>query len=98
MTNNDQLSQLIFFVTSEGRICPQPALWAKLTEILKVTPSSKRPPKPLILNGWYAPDWEKRERLIQQLGFAANNGMLDAAEKYLREIDLDDWHRSDCAN
>ena len=51
------------YVTSNKRICPMPIAWNKFLDILEI--KEKMPPHliPLILNGWFSSDLEKRKRI-----------------------------------
>lgn len=52
------------------------------------------PPRPNILSSWWATsDVQKMETLRKQLLWAAQHGVLDVAEAFLRGLTPDDWHR-----
>jgi hypothetical protein len=89
---------LLRFVQSEGRICPEPVKWHELWEIL---PNKKRvgnrwqPPLPLILATWdYTSGIEKTLRLRQHIEYAAEKGILNVVDQYLRNLTDDQWHFS----
>ena len=52
-------------------------------------------PLPLILGGSGANDFTKTKRLKDQLDVAQQSGELDAALKFLTNIPVDDWVKSD---
>ena len=56
--------------------------------------------KPLILSGWWASSAaDKNSRLIEQLRFVGQHkSLLIVAEKFLRELPLDDWYRESTEN
>ena len=80
------------YVTSNKRICPMPILWNKFLDILEI--KEKMPPHliPLILNGWFASDLEKRKRILAQIDYASKDEeMLKKLEKFILNIDDKDW-------
>ena len=92
----DKLKLLIDYVQSDGRVCPMPTFWNDLWEVL---PEHKRkengswnPSAPLILAAWWdTTAEEKRERLIEHIKHAANNGILDKVDKFIRGLTPDQW-------
>ncbi len=88
---NDQLSALLEYVTSERRVCPKPMCWHRFWEVLPRAPR-KEAPVPLILGAWHFTDAkEKRQRLKEQIEYAAREGVLNAADTYLRALRPEDW-------
>jgi hypothetical protein len=91
------LAALLEFARSDGRVCPMPDYWNRLWEMLpRLEPGGNRgwdAPVPLILGGWCASDSAKRERLIEHIQFAARHGVLDAVDRYLRELPDRAWYR-----
>jgi len=92
----NQLEELLHFVQSEGRICPEPGKWHELWEML---PDKKRvgngwqPPLPLILAAWdNTSGIEKMLRLRQHIEYAAEKGILNVVDQYLRRLSKDHWH------
>ena len=69
--------ELIKYVTSNRRICPLPMHWKKFLDILEI--KKKIPPDlipgliPLILNGWFSSDLEKRKRILAQIDYASKD-------------------------
>ena len=93
----EQLSALLEYVRSDGRICPMPDYWNQLWEML---PDKKRlgsgwePPLPLILAAWWdAPALSKILRLQEHICYAAEHGVLDDVDKFLRALSNDQWFR-----
>jgi len=91
-----QLEELIQYVQSEGRICPEPGKWHELWEILpdkKRISSGWQPPLPLILAAWdNTSGIEKILRLRQHIEYAAEKGILNIVDQYLRNLPNNDWH------
>ncbi len=92
----NQLEELLHFVQSEGRICPEPGKWHELWEML---PDKKRvgnrwqPPLPLILAVWdNTSGIEKMLRLRQHIEYASEKGILNVVDQYLCSLSNDDWH------
>ena len=84
--------ELIKYVTSNRRICPLPMLWKKFLDILEI--KEKIPPHliPLILNGWFSSDLEKRKRILAQIDYASKDEeMLKKLEEFILNIDNKDW-------
>jgi|TARA_B110000285_G_scaffold141630_1_gene158422 hypothetical protein len=88
--------ELIKYVTSNRRICPLPMLWKKFLDILEV--KEKIPPHliphliPLILNGWFSSDLEKRKRILAQIDYASKDDeVLKKLEELILNIDDKDW-------
>ena len=97
--NTDPLQELLEFVRAEGRICPQPGKWNDLWEML---PDKQRngsgwlPPLPLILAAWdHTTGLEKMLRLRQHIEYAAEKGVLDLVDHFLRELPNDEWYNID---
>ena len=97
--HDDKLSELLKYVKSDGRICPQPKYWNEMWEML---PDKKRegngwdPPLPLILGAWWhTSDMEKMMRLRQHIEYAAGKGALDEIDDFLRNLALYQWHKDD---
>ncbi|MBN2387687.1 MAG: hypothetical protein JXB85_11770 [Anaerolineales bacterium] len=92
---SDKLSDLLEFVKSENRICPNPQEWQVLWEML---PDKKQvglgwePPTPLILAAWWeAPALSKIVRLAEHIQYAAEHGALDGVDTYLRGLKPEQW-------
>jgi len=91
-----KLKSLIEYVQSEGRVCPVPDFWNNLWEML---PNAKGKQSggwnlspPLILAVWWdATAEQKRERLILHIKYAADHGVLDKADEFIRGLIPDQW-------
>jgi hypothetical protein len=95
MSDNDRVATLLAFVSTDDRVCPRPIEWNRLYELIGGKMSAWEPPPPLILAAWgYASDDEKAARLREHIEWAAANGMLDVAEKFLMELPVEGWHHS----
>ena len=95
-SDSHKLTSTIAYVQAEQRICPQPLHWKTLWEML---PDKKRdgggwkPPLPLILGGWWCTsDREKQLRLKEHIEYAAQHGVLDAVDSFLRGLAQEEWH------
>jgi ribosomal protein S18 len=80
------------YVTSNKRICPMTIPWNKFLDILEI--KEKMPPHliPLILNGWFSSDLEKRKRILAQIDYASKDEeMLKKLEEFILNIDNKDW-------
>jgi len=92
---NNGMKDLIAYVTSNERVCPQPMKW---DEMWKLMGSLSRnipdfPGLPLILNGWdMSTDQQKRLRLIEHIKFGNQIGVLDKIDGFLRALPEDSWH------
>ncbi len=92
----DPLNDLLEYLKSEGRICPQPQFWNELWEML---PEKHRvgkgwePPLPLILAAWSdTSDLEKIARLKEHIKYAADHGVLENVADFLRRLSFAQWH------
>ena len=86
------VEELKKYVTSNKRICPMPMPWNEFLDILEI--KEKMPPHliPLILNGWFASDLEKRKRILAQIDYASKDDvMLKKLEEFILNIDDKDW-------
>lgn len=83
---SESCEELIAYCRSDGRICPQPmswhALWGILTDVAQEE-GLALPSLPLILGGWSAFDWQKRDRLKEHLAWADEAGCLSVAAEFL---------------
>jgi len=68
------VDDLISYVSSDGRICPSPVEWDRVSRIIGVAKPGHQY-VPLILAGWaFSSDLQKRQRLIAQIKFAETLG------------------------
>ena len=93
----EQLFALLEYVRANGRVCPMPDYWKLLWEML---PDKKRlgsgwePPLPLILAAWWdTPAMSKILRLQEHIRYAAEYGVLDEVDKFLRALSNDQWFK-----
>ena len=90
------VDELKKYVTTNKRICPMPLVWNKFLDILEI--KEKMPPHlvPLILNGWFASDLEKRKRILTQIDYACKDKeCFTKLEKFILEIKDEDWFYGD---
>ncbi len=67
MNNDKELA--IAYVSSTGRICPNPQEWMALSEIIGMNGPGRKL-VPLILAGWaFTSDAQKRARVIEQIEY-----------------------------
>lgn len=91
---DDKLKELLAYVRDDGKICPNPQEWNILWEML---PDKKRgdagwdPPLPLILAAWYEPHIYKILRFEEHIRYAAEHGVLDQVDEYLRGLKPEQW-------
>lgn len=90
------LEEVIAEASKDGRVCPQPAVWNRLWEVL---PDRRRqgggwePPLPLILGAWwYSSDAAKQERFHLHIRWAQEHGALDTVARLLASLKPEDWH------
>lgn len=91
----DQLADLLAYCRADGRVCPVPSVWHRFWRRLdRYSSATDHPPAPLILAAWHqaAPE-AKGHALEQQMRWAAEHGALAVAERFLRALPLDEWHR-----
>ena len=73
-----------------------PLVWNKFLDILEIKDKMLPHLIPLILNGWFASDLEKRKRLIAQIEYASKNReCFEKLEKFILNIKDNDWHYGD---
>jgi hypothetical protein len=100
MSESDKatLEALFNYVEAQGW-CPMPDPWGRLWEMLLTRQRECEPPRPappLILAAWHeAPPLMKRVRLLDQLESAAEYGILDEVDQYLRGLREEDWFQGD---
>jgi len=90
-----KLKNLLEYVKVDGRICPNRSHWDQLWEML---PNKKHvgrdwePPMPLTLTVWWeTPLQAKTLRLEMHIQYAAEHGVLDEVDSYLRGLRPDEW-------
>ena len=92
----ENLENLLAYCRANGRICPEPRMWARLWRLL---PNRKRkglgwePPLPPILAAWYdVSDASKADMLQTHIEWASNNGDFGRIEVFLRKLSDKEWH------
>jgi hypothetical protein len=87
---------LIAYCRENERVCPLPARWNELWEMLPNKVQTERgwqPPLPLILGAWnYASNLEKMLRLADHIHWAQSHGCLSTVTAFLRALPEGDWH------
>jgi len=94
--DSEKLAGLLAYIQADGRVCPQPDRWKDLWEML---PAKERvgggwnPSLPLILGAWWHTSAiEKQLRLREHVEYAAQHGVLDSVDSFLRRLTPEDWH------
>lgn len=82
------LDATLAYVTAERRVCPMPGPWDELWRLL-----GRRSPPPLILAAWDTPWFFKLARLQAQIRYAAEHGMLERVDRFLRALPPEAWKR-----
>lgn len=96
----DKLNSLLEYVKSEGRVCPMPNYWNELWQMLpdrkQKSSGGWEPALPLILAAWWdTPALTKMVRLVEHINYAAEHGVLDEVDQFLRNLKPDQWAYSD---
>lgn len=95
---DNDVQSLVAHSRQDQRICPQPQHWQTLWEMLpdrRQIDGRWQPPPPLILAAWYsASDFEKMQRLAEQLEWAERHGGIVAVADFLRNLNERDWHHA----
>ena len=90
----DLVEELISYVSSKNRICPNPVEWDAVSKIIGAAKPGHKC-TPLILAGWaFSSDVQKRDRLIQQIKFSQSLGE-DVFERFaqsLYNLKKEDWY------
>jgi hypothetical protein len=95
MDDEGALGSLIAFANQDSRVCPQPPQW---NELWRMLPDRRRvglgwqPGPPLILAAWWDSSVQsKRQRMVEHLTWAAENGALPEVDAFLRGLAEDAW-------
>ena len=96
----DKENQLLNYVQSDGRVCPMPTFWNDLFKMLlergQAKSKGRNPSSPLILAAWWdASARLKRERLSEHIKWAAEHGILDEIDSFIRQLTPDQWAYGD---
>lgn len=84
----------IAYVSSKGRICPNPQEWNALSEIIGMNGPGRKL-VPLILAGWaFTSDAQKRARVIEKIEyvFSSKPELSEAFCKMLYSFSEAQWH------
>lgn len=99
-TSTDKLTSLLEYVMADNRVCPLPMVWEQLWRMLPDRAEFEKREgnilRPFVLNGWTlgSDDLDKKDRLCFQIQYAAEHGVLDRVDRFIRRIPDKDWHRS----
>lgn len=90
-----RFASLLEYVQTKG-VCPMPnrwhELWLMLPDRRQVDSGGWVPAVPLILGGWWdTPPSIKFDRLRDHIGWAAEHGVLDEVDRFLRGLSDDEW-------
>ncbi|MCW5777769.1 MAG: hypothetical protein KIS87_15135 [Phycisphaeraceae bacterium] len=85
-THASAFGALLGLCRQNDRVCPLPTEWSELWTMLPGSPA------PLILAAWDAPASAKMRRLVEQLEWARDHGMLAGVDGFLRRLAEDQWH------
>jgi hypothetical protein len=85
-----KLSSLLEFVRQERRVCPMPQRWNELYGMLSAR--LPKPAPPLILAAWADTSaLMKMARLQEQIQQAADRGIIDEVDEFIRSLSEGDW-------
>jgi hypothetical protein len=93
---SNKMNELLLFVKSDKRVCPQPQKWNELWKLLpdrkQISTGGWKPPLPLILAAWWhTNDSEKRNRLNEHIQYANEKGVVKEVSNFLHSLSPDDW-------
>jgi len=94
----EKLKSLLEYVQSDGHICSMPPEWNALWEMLpdkQRIGNSWEPAPPLILAAWDSPILFKIIRFREHIEYAANYGIFDQVDEYLRSLKPVQWFYGD---
>ena len=98
-TRHVTLSEAMTEARRNNRVCPQPAAWQRLYEMLPGKQQDGRnwqPPPPLTGTAWKATrSLAKRMCLRDHLEWADRKGCLDDVYAFLKDLPEGDWHYMD---
>ena len=89
---------LIEFVSSNEKICPEPGHWNEFYKLLlreaKIKDVTEKVPIPFVLGAWEgSTEFEKRQRLIEQIVFSQKYEFLEITELFLRSLKDSAWNK-----
>lgn len=87
---------LLKYVFSNRRVCPQPGKWHELWEMLPGKKQDQKgnwtPSLPLILGAWNnTPGIVKMDRMQEHIEYAEQNNFLSEVDAFLRSLSEDEW-------
>lgn len=86
------VGKVIVEIRRSNRVCPQPAFWQQLYDMLPAKGRSQ-PPMPLTGDAWLGtPSIPKRVCLRQQIEWAEEHGVLKQVFVFLKSLPEDQWH------
>lgn len=86
------LEEVMFEARRNNRVCPLPAFWNRLCQLLQKE-TGKEPPPPVSPAAWgTTPSLTKRIALRAQVEWAGTNGALLPMYAYFRMLPEDKWH------
>lgn len=85
---------LVRFATSAGRVCPMPAEWAALYEVLRSHDASgSLPPPPIEGIAWTSTSARTKKMCLQvHIEWAADHQALELVERFLHGLPGQRWH------
>lgn len=98
--NNDFIQEFLNELKNQGKVAPAGALWHDFYLFLDKYKAAGEagPPLPLILAASGESPSSKHLRLLRQLDWAMNRGILEQAIEYLLQLDEQKWEISSEAN
>ena len=89
---------LIEFVSSNEKICTEPGHWNEFYKLLlreaKIKDVTEKVPIPFVLGAWWgATEFEKRQRLIEQIVFSQKYEFLGKTELFLCSLKDSAWNK-----
>lgn len=89
-----ELAALLDFVQADHRVCLRPMDWQDFFVLIGgIGPDHVwRTHPPLVLAQWRSTNGAKRLSFIEHVKWAAENGRLDEADRFLRALTEDAWH------
>ena len=93
---SDSFENLVAYCRENNRVCPLPAHWNRLWEMLPnrtQVGAGWQPSLPLILAAWHDTSAvSKMLRLAEHIEWASQHGTLESVASFLRNLDEEDWY------
>ena len=107
--NLQTYNEILEFIEDNEIVCPMPTHWQDLHKLIarRVHGASTREvnivslldehgvESPLILNGWIASDFDKKERFLSHIQYAAENNIINHVKQFLLALSMDDFLHGD---